>query len=324
VRGTAGDAPPALLAGALLGLGAIFAVTPWATPASALALGIALALLAGNPFASAASRAARWLLQIAVVGIGFGVPWRLVIAAGLSGVCITGLGIATTLALGMLLGRSLRVEWEASFLITAGTSICGGSAIAAVGPAIGARPEAMSVALGTVFALNAVALYLFPPIGHLLHFSQHQFALWAALAIHDTSSVVGAASHYGTQALQEATVLKLARTLWIIPLSAAAATLAHRRGRAGGARWRVRIPWFIGWFVLAALARAVAASAAPAFDLMAHAARVALVLTLFLVGSCLTRDSLRAIGVRPLVQGAALWLVVTGITLYVVAWRAGA
>jgi uncharacterized integral membrane protein (TIGR00698 family) len=244
-----------------------------------------------------------------------------VIAAGRSGVGYTVAGIATALTLGLLLGRWLRVERQTSFLITAGTSICGGSAIAAVGPAIGARGEAMGVSLATVFLLNAVALYLFPAIGHAVHLSQHQFAIWAAVAIHDTSSVVGAGSSYGPVALQQATVLKLARALWILPMTLVAAAVARRGGAAQPGTSRVSIPWFIGLFLLAAVARSVLPPGAlPVLDGAARVARWLLVLTLFLIGAGLTRATLRSVGTRPLVQGVILWIVVAGLSLFVV-WR---
>jgi uncharacterized integral membrane protein (TIGR00698 family) len=302
----------------LFGLAAVFTLTPWATPAIGLALGAALALTVGNPAPRLTGRIARWLLQTAVVGLGFGMPFGAVLAAGRMGVGYTVAGIATALVLGSLFGYWLHVEQKTSFLITAGTSICGGSAIAAVGPAIGARPEAMSVALGTVFLLNAVALYLFPPVGHLLHLSQHQFAIWAAVAIHDTSSVVGAAASYGPMALEQATVLKLARALWIVPLTIGAAVVARRSGGPTGAR--VPLPWFIGLFALAAIARSVLpASTAPALDGIAHAARIALVLTLFLIGATLTRSTLGRLGPRPFLQGVLLWAAVGGLSLLVAA-----
>ena len=310
---------------ALVIAGVAFALSPWATPALALGLGALLALTLGNPVASLTTPASRWLLQGAVVGLGFGIPIRTVLSAGSSGVGYTAVGIAAALTAGLLLGHWFRVERQTSLLITAGTSICGGSAIAAVGPAIGAGPEAMSVALATVFVLNAVALYLFPPIGHLLHLSQHQFAVWAALGIHDTSSVVGAAASYGHAALQEATILKLVRALWIIPVTLAAAALAHRWQLGGESRRGLKLPWFIGLFVLAAVARSsLPASALPVLDGMVHAARVALVLTLFLIGLGLTRETLRRVGHRPLVQGVLLWVVLgVGTLLAVRQWVTG-
>lgn len=314
---------PPLLPLAAFGLAAGFALTPWATPALALALGALLSLTLGNPAPALTARGARHLLQAAVVGLGFGMPLSAVVSAGRTGILYTVAGIATALTLGLLLGRRLKVERQTSLLITAGTSICGGSAIAALGPAIGARSEAMSVALATVFVLNAVALYVFPPVGHLLHLSQHQFAVWAAIAIHDTSSVVGAAASYGPVALGQATVLKLARALWIVPLTLAASAAARRSGAhpatdAGAPT--VRVPWFIGLFVLAAAARSLLpAAAGPALDGLAGLAKTALVLTLFLIGAGLSRPTLRAVGVRPLVQGVLLWVTVGGLALLLAA-----
>ena len=300
-------------------LAAALTITPWATPALGLGLGVAVALTIGNPAPQLTAGAARWLLQTAVVGLGFGMPFAAVIAAGRTGVVYTVIGIGTALTLGLLIGYWLRIERQTSFLITAGTSICGGSAIAAVGPAIGARAEAMSVSLATVFLLNAVALYLFPPVGHLLHLSQHQFAVWAAIAIHDTSSVVGAAASYGPVALEQATVLKLARALWIVPLTVGAA-IVSRRGAGSTPARRLPFPWFIGLFLLAAIARSTLPSGAvPTLDGIAHAARGALVLTLFLVGAGLTRSTLRAVGTRPLLQGVLLWGAVGGLSLLLAA-----
>jgi uncharacterized integral membrane protein (TIGR00698 family) len=303
----------------LLLLAGVFTLTPWASPALALALGGAIALSLGNPEPELTRRLGRRLLQVSVVGLGFGMPVGAVLTAGAAGIGYTTAGIVVAIIVGLLLGRWLRIERHASVLITAGTSICGGSAIAAIGPAIGAGHEAMSVALATVFVLNAVALYLFPIIGHALHLSQHQFAVWAALGIHDTSSVVGAAASYGAAALQEATVLKLVRALWIIPLTLAAAVLAPRWGTRTDASRRPRLPWFIGLFVIAALLRsALPVHLTPLLDGLARAARVALVLTLYLIGLGLTRDTLRQVGHRPLLQGLLLWALLGGGTLLAV------
>lgn len=283
------------------------------SPPLALAAGAAIALTVGNPAPALTKRWATRSLQVAVVGLGFGMPLDTVLRAGATGLGVTALGLGVTLGLGLLLGRWLAVERETTLLVSAGTGICGGSAIAAVGPAIGARPESMSVALATVFVLNAVALYLFPPIGHGLDLSQHQFAVWAALAIHDTSSVVGAASAYGAEALREATVLKLARALWIVPVSAAAALLV-RRDRTGPVAYTV--PWFIGFFVLAALVRSVLPPERLSLaDGIAGLARELMAVTLFLIGLGLTRATLRQVGARALVLGVMLWVLVGGGTL---------
>lgn len=297
------------------------------SPPVALGTGIALALSLGNPWPRAAARASRLLLQASIVGLGFGIPVRVVLAAGGSGVVGTAAFIAVALLVGLGLGRWMRLERHTAMLITSGTSICGGSAIAAVGPAIGASLESMSVSLATVFVLNAVALYVFPPLGHALQLTQHQFGVWAALAIHDTSSVVGASAAYGAQALQDATILKLARALWILPLALLAPWIAGRF--AGGAasqglvrpRARVAVPWFIGLFVVAAVVRSLSPVAwTSAYDGVAGIARFALVVTLFLIGSQLTRAQLRAVGVRPLVHGVVLWILVATASLGLVYW----
>ena len=301
----------------LLVAAGLFTLTPWASPPLALALGAALALLLGNPSPEWTGLAARTLLQAAIVGLGFGMPLGVVLSAGATGVGYTALGLAAALGLGLGLGRWLRIEQRTSVLITAGTSICGASAIAAVGPAIGATAEAMSVALATVFILNAIALYLFPFLGHLLDLTQHQFAVWAALAIHDTSSVVGAAASFGPAALGEATVLKLARALWIVPLTIGAASLVHAPRH--GTRRRATVPWFVGAFVLAALVRSLLPpSAAPALDAVARGARTVLALTLFLIGLGLTRATLASVGFRPMLQGVLLWAALGSLTLVAV------
>jgi len=300
---------------ALFLVGASFALTSFATPALALATGVLLALGLGNPWPQVTAIVGSRLLQVAVVGLGLGISLDSLIRAGSSGVVLTVLVIAAVFATGLLLGRWMAVDRDLSLLVTAGTSICGGSAVAAIGPAIGASRESMSVALGTVFVLNAVALYAFPAIGHLMDLSEHQFGIWAALAIHDTSSVVGAAASYGPIALEEATILKLARALWILPLAIIVPRIRSRASDAS-ARPALAVPWFIGLFVLAAVARSFASpSAIGWFDAGARAARTALVLTLFLIGANLTRAQLRAVGLRPFLHGLVLWLVVAGATL---------
>lgn len=331
---------------------AALTLLPRVSPALALAVGAGFALSFGNPFPTRSARAASLLLKASVVGLGFGMSLAAVLRAGSTGIGYTVAVIAGTLAVGTWLGRALAVRGDTGLLIATGTAICGGSAIAAVGSAVDADAESMSAALATVFVLNAVALYLFPPVGHLLGLSQTQFGVWAAIAIHDTSSVVGAAAAYGPVALADATVLKLARALWIAPVtlgvvlvrSAAAtpgtapgaeareASEAREAGTPGPSgspapeakrRWgrRVAIPWFIGFFLLAALLRTLLPQAADLFDGLAWIARRGLVLTLFLIGAGLTRTTLRRVGGRPFLQGLILWLVVAFVSLWGV--RAG-
>lgn len=297
---------------------AALALVPGVSPAVALGVGAALGLTLGNPYEEPSARASKRLLKACVVGLGFGMSLPAVLEVGRSGVVVTAAGIAFALAVGLLLGRLLRVEPTTAALVSGGTAICGGSAIAALGPALGAGAGPMGVALATVFLLNGVALYVFPAVGHLLDLSQHQFAVWAAVAIHDTSSVVGAAASYGPEALAEATVLKLTRALWIVPLALGAAGW-RRRSSGGGVR--VAVPWFIGLFALASAVVAVAPGGAPVYDAVVAVSTRGLVLTLFLIGAGLSRATLRAVGARPLVQGVLLWLAVAGVSLAaVLAW----
>ena len=305
-------APPPLWHRALFLALAAVALLPVVSPAAALGVGAVLGLGLGNPFPARSAGASKLLLKACVVGLGFGMSLPAVLEVGRGGVLVTAAGIAFALAVGLGLARLLRVEPTTGALISGGTAICGGSAIAALGPALGASAEAMSVSLATVFVLNGVALYVFPAVGHVLDLSQHQFAVWAAVAIHDTSSVVGAAASYGTEALAEATVLKLTRALWIVPLTLAAAAW-HRR-RVGG-EVRVAVPWFIGLFALASAVRALAPGGAAVWDALAATARQGLVLTLFLIGAGLSRATLRAVGARPLVQGVLLWAAVAAASL---------
>lgn len=288
-----------------------------ASPPLALATGALLALTVGNPWPKVTAAASSRLLQVAVVALGLGISLDTLIRAGTTGAGLTIVFIVAVFGAGILLGRWMAVERDVSMLVAAGTSICGGSAVAALGPAIGASRESMSVAIATVFVLNAVALYLFPPIGHWLDLSQHQFAVWAALAIHDTSSVVGAAASYGPLALEEATILKLTRALWILPL---VVFVPRWRTQPRAASISIAIPWFIGLFVLASIARTLASAGAIAwFDAGARLGRVALVVTLFLIGASLSREQLRAIGPRPFLHGLVLWIVVSVVTLAAVA-----
>jgi uncharacterized integral membrane protein (TIGR00698 family) len=320
-------APRTRAATALLVLGGAAALLPQVSSPVALAMGVLLALTLGNPHRARASRLSGTLLRTCVVGLGFGMSLTTILAAGQRGVLYTVAGVFATFGAGLLLGRLLRVEREVSLLVTSGTSICGGSAIAAVGSAIQARGENLSAALGVVFILNAVALYAFPAIGHALALTQAQFAIWAAVAIHDTSSVVAAAAAYGPQALEQATVLKLVRTLWLLPLTLGVVMHARRAealspadglGTAGERppAAKVPVPWFILLFVLAAAARTVGPDALiPIFDLLVRAARTALPLVLFLIGSTISRAALRAVGPLPFAQAVMLWLLVAGAVL---------
>jgi len=292
----------------------LFCLTPWCPPPLALALGLALALTLGSPFKT--SRQTRILLQTSVVGLGFGMNLQKVVEAGRSGILFTLATIIGTLLAGYALGRVLRVSSGTAHLISSGTAICGGSAIAAVGPVIGATDEEMSVSLGTVFILNSIALFVFPAIGVALHLTQPQFGIWAAIAIHDTSSVVGAAAAYGAEALQVATTVKLTRALWIVPLTLGTA-IAFRRRMSPGAG-RVVIPWFIFFFLLASVIRTYVPAPQIAWDVVVRIARIGLTVTLFLIGSALSRKSLAAVGFRPLILGITLWILVSAAGLWAV------
>src|ERR1700689_2799770 len=287
----------------LFALGLFFCLTPWASPPSALLAGLIFGAIATHPYKDESRRLSKILLQSAVVGLGFGMNLQEVVHAGRSGFVYTAISITFALILGTLLGRWLRVENRAAFLISTGTAICGGSAIAAVGPITGATADEMSVSLGTIFVLNSVALLTFPAIGLWLKLSQSQFGLWAALAIHDTSSVVGAAAKYGAVALAVGTTVKLARALWIVPMSIGTAAVR-------GSKTRIQWPWFILFFCLAAVADTYFFPGATAYHYLSSFGRPMLVVTLFLIGASLSPAALRKVGPRPLLQGVLLWIVV--------------
>jgi uncharacterized integral membrane protein (TIGR00698 family) len=290
----------------------IFCVTPWASPPIALALGLALALTLGHPFASRNSKATKLLLQTSVVLLGFGMNLQKVVEAGRTGFIFTIVTIVGTLLLGFLLGRAMKINATTSHLISSGTAICGGSAIAAVGPVVNATDEEMSVALGTVFILNSIALFIFPMIGHRLGMTQPQFGVWAAIAIHDTSSVVGAAAKYGADSLQIATTVKLTRALWIVPVTLATAFFFKRKSA------KLTIPWFILWFVIASVLRTYIAAPAELWSTLTMLAKIGLTITLFLIGAGLSRKSIAAVGARPLILGIVLWIAISCVSLLAV------
>jgi uncharacterized integral membrane protein (TIGR00698 family) len=307
---------------------AAFCLTPWASPPYALALGALLAVSHEPAFPGVGKKLSKTLLQVSVVLLGFSMELPVVLRAGASGVLFAAATIVITLVLGSFLARLLDIAPRTSALISAGTAICGGSAIAAVGSVISAADGEMTVAMGTVFILNAAALYLFPPLGHALGLGQVQFGTWAGVAIHDISSVVGASSRYGMVALQTATAVKLSRALWIVPLALAAA-LMFRRERArdderkdgGGARGNgagANVPWFIGLFLLASVCRSFLPWVAALAPALSTIARTGFTLTLFLIGASLSLSALRSVGWKPLAQGVALWLFVSTASLFVI------
>ena len=281
--------------------------------AGALLAGIALAITLGNPSGEKPRRYFHYILTWSVMGLGAGMNLQTVAKVGLHGIGYTSVGITLTLGLGFLLSRWLRIERDIGVLISVGTAICGGSAIAAVAPTLRAKPHAISVALGTVFLLNAVALVLFPPIGHWLHLTQNQFGLWSALAIHDTSSVVGATLQYGPEALQVGTTVKLARALWIVPVTLGSSLVFAQGKTTDGAR--TKRPWFILGFVVAAALVTWIPAAQPVGHLIEGIAKRTLVLALFLIGANLTLSTLKAVGLKPFIQGVTLWLLVATTTI---------
>jgi uncharacterized integral membrane protein (TIGR00698 family) len=288
---------------------------PWVSASVALVAGIVLALTLGNPWPEHTRSLAHRALTVSVVGLGAGMNLVSVGRVGLHGLGYTAVGIATALTLGTLVGRWLRVARDTSLLVTVGTAICGGSAIAAIAPTIRASDRDVSMALVCVFLLNAIALLVFPSIGHYFALDQHSFGMWCALAIHDTSSVVGAASHYGDRAVEVATAAKLARALWIVPVTFAIAMQRARSAPDDAAVPRAKPPWFIlGFIAVAALVTFVPALA-PAGEVVATGARRLLVATLFVIGLGLSRPALRALGVRPFVQAVVLWAVLATLTL---------
>lgn len=293
-------------------VGIILAAAGLLSPPLALGAGLAYGLLVTHPYHLDSRQLAKFLLQASVVCLGFGMNLGEVIRVGRSGIVYTAVGIVFVLSLGWLLGRLLNVQKTQSFLIAAGTAICGGSAIAALGPVTEANEEEMAVSLGTVFVLNSVALLIFPVIGAALHLSQTQFGLWSALAIHDTSSVVGAAARYGAIALAIGTTVKLARALWIVPV--ALATAAVRKNRA-----RIHLPWFIVYFCFAAVMGSYVPQLHAACTEAYRLGKLGLEVTLFLIGSGISRQTLREVGIRPMIQGVTLWIIVAGLSLFAIA-----
>src|SRR3984957_11433152 len=289
----------------------LISASGFVSPPLALAAGLAFGLLFPHPYSGEAKTVSKWLLQASVVGLGFGMNLHQVLRAGRSGFAYTVLGISFAMLTGMGLGALLGVRRIPAFLISTGTAICGGSAIAAVGPITQASDEEMAVSLGTVFVLNSMALLIFPAIGSALKLTQSQFGLWAALAIHDTSSVVGASARYGAVALAIATTVKLARALWIVPLSVATSVVR-------GAKAKIQWPWFIGLFCLAAVCNTYLPGGTHAYSLAVKVAKIGLTATLFLIGSDISLAKIKRVGHGPLLQGIILWLLVCGGSLWLI------
>ena len=302
-----------LLAGYVPGLSML---ASWVTPPVALFLGLVFALVCGQAYPKFNKKVSKKLLQYSVVGLGFGMNLHASLASGKEGMMFTIVSVVGTMLIGMFIGRKmLKVSRDTSYLISSGTAICGGSAIAAVGPVIKAKDSDMSVALATIFVLNAVALFIFPVLGEWLGLTQQEFGTWAAIAIHDTSSVVGAGAAYGEEALQVATTIKLTRALWIIPLALATSFIFRSGGK------KVCIPWFILWFIVAILINTYVLDSVPEVGkAISGLARKGLIITMFFIGASLSTDVLKAVGVKPLVQGVLLWLVISIGSLAYILW----
>lgn len=281
-------------------------------------LGISFALIFTNPYVAFTKQYTHKLLGLAVIGLGAGMNIQDIGKVGLEGIGYTILGIALAFAVGIFLGKLLKVEKDTSILITVGTAICGGSAIAIIAPVIKARDYEVSVSLGIVFLLNAVALFLFPFIGHELELSQNQFGLWSALAIHDTSSVVGATLRFGVQAMEVGTTVKLVRALWIIPVAMIIGVIRSRSHSEESGAIKGKKPWFILGFLLSAALVTWLPELRNSGDMVAAVSRRILVLTLFFIGSGLTRSTLAKVGMRPFLQGLGLWIVMAGVSLFVI------
>jgi uncharacterized integral membrane protein (TIGR00698 family) len=295
---------------------AIAVLHPWVSAPLALAVGIVFSLILGNPFSNESRKLTPKLLSYSIIGLGAGMNLIVVGRVGLNGILYTAVGIVSTLLLGLWLGSRFSISKGASTLISCGTAICGGSAIAAVAPVIRAKPEEVSISLAVVFVLNAIALLIFPMIGHSLNLTQVQFGLWSALSIHDTSSVVGASMQFGKQALEVGTTVKLARALWIIPVTL---FFAYRMKRVQDDSSAINKPTKKPWFILGFLAMAALMTWIPTLQpygqMIEWIARRLLILTLFLIGAGLNAQSLKAMGHRTLLQALLLWFITASVSL---------
>lgn len=293
-------------------LAVVLCLSPLISPPIALLMGLIIAQFIGHPYLHLNHKATHILLQVSVVGLGFGMNVTSALKAGKEGILFTIVSIIGTLVIGFFMGKFLKIEKKTSYLISTGTAICGGSAIAAISPVIKAEEKQISVALGTIFILNSAALFLFPFIGHQLNLSQSQFGMWCAIAIHDTSSVVGAASKYGPQALEIATTVKLARALWIIPVAFLSTFIFKSKDS------KIKIPYFIGLFVLAMIANTYIPFVQQYNHYLTNIAKAGLTLTLFLIGCGLNRKTISSVGFKPLIQGVILWMIISTAALWAV------
>lgn len=289
-----------------------FGIKSFISPAIALFAGLVYAFIFPNPYPKFNKKSSKYLLQASVVGLGFGMNLTESLKSGSEGMLYTIISVAGVMFLGVLIGYFLHLNKKTSYLISSGTAICGGSAIAAIGPVLKANEKEMAVSLGVIFILNAVALFIFPPIGQYLELSQQQFGTWAAIAIHDTSSVVGAGEAYGSEALQIATLIKLTRALWIIPL--ALITMLIFRDKSG----HISIPYFILLFVLAMILNTYCQIPDSIINSIVYSAKKGLVLTLFFIGASLSISTIKSVGIKPLILAIFLWIIIGISSLFVV------
>lgn len=288
---------------------ALVCLLSFVTPPIALFTGLILALTIGVPFPAFNQKLSKYLLQASIVGLGFGMNVQESLSAGRDGIIFTVMSVLGVMFVGIMVGKWMKVPAITSYLVASGTAICGGSAIAAVGQVTKASESEMSVSLATIFILNAIALFLFPVLGNLIHLTEHQFGMWAAIAIHDTSSVVGAGASYGPEALKVATTVKLARALWIVPLSIFTAYYFKTKES------KILIPWFIVMFIGAMILNTYAHLSVVLTSPVVVVAKKCLTLTLFFIGAGLSRSVLRSVGVRPLVLGIVLWFFIAVTSL---------
>lgn len=289
----------------------LFAASFFLPTALSLLAGILLAITLGAPFKKFTRKTSKYMLQLSVIGLGFGMNLHSAIEAGKDGMLFTIVSVIGVMCLGVLLGKAFRLSRNNSYLISSGTAICGGSAIAAIAPIIDAQDDETTLSMATVFTLNATALLIFPAIGHWLGMSQEQFGTWAAIAIHDTSSVVGAGAAYGEEALKVATTVKLTRALWIIPMAIATTFIFRKKGK------KISIPWFILLFILAMLANTWLDIPAAVSSGIVTCSKHALSATLFLIGCGISVQSIRNTGIRPFALGISLWIIISLATLAV-------
>jgi uncharacterized integral membrane protein (TIGR00698 family) len=309
-------------------LAAAFFIVPWLCPAAkdwapglAVLLGIVFSVTWGNPFSDYTSKITSQMLGATIVGMGFGMNLMDVLRAGANGFLYTLIGIAMGIGLGVFFGKRLKVPRNAAYLVSVGTSICGGSAIAAAAPVLKAKPQDIALASATVFSLNAIALWVFPVIGRWLGFSELEFGYWAALGIHDTSSVVGASMAYGEEALEIGTTVKLARALWIVPVTLFLAWFVAEKEEGENRKFKLKVPWFIPWFIAAAalvtwlpmLIPAAADAVSTAGNFIKNISKFLMIVTLFLIGANLSRAKLKELGLRPVLLGLILWIILATV-----------